>query len=110
MKNKQDPVEVNEYADVFINPNIIENSSNDTFLHHGNGLDGYLIKCIFSNCDKTFRKDTLLENHLKYHHYVNLNMFGSFEKAKKNLDFSAKESKKDKSCLANGNFVKLNDI
>ena len=35
MKNKQDPVEVNEYADVFINPNIIENSSNDTFLHHG---------------------------------------------------------------------------
>ena len=28
-----------------------------------------LIRCKFSNCDKTFRKQHLLENHIKYHHY-----------------------------------------
>ena len=110
MKTKQDPVEVNEYGEVFINPNIIDNSPNETLMHHVNGVDGSLIKCNFSNCDKTFRKETLLEYHLKYHHYVNLNMFGSFEKAKKSLDLSAKEAKKDKSCKVNGNLVKLNDL
>jgi hypothetical protein len=28
-----------------------------------------LIRCKFSNCDKTFRKQHLLDYHIKYHHY-----------------------------------------
>ncbi len=36
------------------------------------------IRCNFSNCDKTFRKQSLLEYHLKYHHYVDVNLFNNF--------------------------------
>jgi len=29
------------------------------------------IKCTFANCDKTFRKQSLLDYHIKYYHYAN---------------------------------------
>ena len=40
------------------------------------------IRCNFSNCDKLFRKQSLLEYHLKYHHYVDVKSFttSDFEK------------------------------
>jgi len=37
------------------------------------------IRCNFSNCDKTFRKQSLLEYHLKYHHYVDMKTFNTFD-------------------------------
>ncbi len=37
------------------------------------------IRCNFSNCEKTFRKQSLLEYHLKYHHYVDMKTFNSFD-------------------------------
>lgn len=37
------------------------------------------IRCNFSNCDKTFRKQSLLEYHLKYHHYVDMKTFNNFD-------------------------------
>ena len=37
------------------------------------------IRCNFSNCEKTFRKQSLLEYHLKYHHYVDVNLFNNFD-------------------------------
>lgn len=37
------------------------------------------IRCNFSNCDKIFRKQSLLEYHLKYHHYVDMKTFNNFD-------------------------------
>ena len=37
------------------------------------------IRCNFSNCDKTFRKQSLLEYHLKYHHYVDAKTFNNYD-------------------------------
>jgi len=46
------------------------------------------IRCNFSNCDKTFRKQSLLEYHLKYHHYVDVNLFNNFDSNMSNCELN----------------------
>jgi hypothetical protein len=60
-----------------------------------------LIRCKFSNCDKTFRKQHLLDYHIKYHHYEDGRIIEVVTKKRKltqneDFDSSFKESKKIK--------------
>ena len=44
----------------------------------GGGVD-LPIRCTYSNCDKTFRKRVLMEYHLKYHHYVDVDAMRAYD-------------------------------
>lgn len=62
------------------NLNNIQTNSNQTVAPGTIGHDPFLpIRCNFSNCDKTFRKQSLLEYHLKYHHYVDAKTFNNYD-------------------------------
>lgn len=54
---------------------ILDTGINHPIMHPSNEP----IRCNFSNCDKTFRKQSLLEYHLKYHHYVDMKTFNTFD-------------------------------
>jgi hypothetical protein len=65
-----------------------------------------LIRCLFPNCDKTFRKQHLLDYHIKYHHYEDGRII---EKNVKKLKTSNRDARKTTS-VEQTNKTEIDDI
>ena len=68
----QPPQQQQLFNNLLFNPNLIKSMS-QTSVGSSTGtssLSNEPIKCHFEDCKKTFRKQSLLEYHLKYHHYA----------------------------------------
>lgn len=66
------------------------------------------IECTVENCTKTFRKQSLLDYHLKYHHYVNSDQSVKTNQIKKNSK-QKKKKKVDNDDYSYGSGLKSDD-
>lgn len=85
-------------------------NSEACIIDRGSGSGNLMpISCTFENCTKTFRKQSLLDYHLKYHHYICSD--GTLKNNQTKKVSVTKKKKKDQSFddYSYGNSLKLED-